>query len=210
VTGGRGDGETRRRSGEKPWRVFCAIELPSAVRSQIQRHIQQVQLAVPECQASWSRVDNIHLTLKFFGNVDQNKIVLISGAASRAVKDFVPFEISICGTGAFPKSTQPRVLWIGVDDRGGSLARLQQQFEEECAVEGFDKEERGFRPHLTIARIRKPEGARALAEANQKLGFDSMILVASELIVFRSELSPKGSKYTALSRHKMFGELAAE
>ena len=67
--------------------------------------------------------------------------------------------------------------------------------------EGFTKEERAFSPHLTIARIRKPEGARKLAEVNNSLGFEAMDLQVNELVVFRSELSSKGSKYTALSRH---------
>jgi 2'-5' RNA ligase len=185
------------------FRTFAAIELPTPVRNHIHQHISQLRAAVPECRPSWSRVENIHLTLKFFGDVEQSSIRKISDAASRAVKDFTPFEILITGSGAFPKTTQPRVLWIGVDDPSQQLSKLQQRFEHECELEGFGKEERAFRPHLTIARIRKPEGARRLAEFNKDLSFKPLPLKVGELVLFRSELSSQGSKYTALSRHTL-------
>jgi len=190
-----------------PVRTFCAIELSPAIRSRIQQHIERLRAALPESQASWARVENIHLTIKFFGNVEQEKIARIASAATRAIDNLSSFQISISGTGAFPKTSQPRVLWIGIEDHSAKLAEFHERFENECATEGFPKEGRTFRPHLTIARIRKPEGARALAELNQKLGFESMALTVNELVVFRSELSSKGSKYTVLSRHKLSDEL---
>ena len=183
------------------FRIFAAIELSADIRDRIQQHIQQLRAAVPECHPSWSRVENIHLTVKFFGDVEQSKIAQIADAASRSVMNFSSFQILINGTGAFPKPSQPRVIWIGVEDPTKQLLRLQSEFEAECAREGFTKEERAFSPHLTIARIRKPEGARKLAEVNNSLGFEAMDLQVNELVVFRSELSSKGSKYTVLSRH---------
>lgn len=191
----------------KPWRVFCAIELAADVRSRIQNHIERLREKVPACKASWSRVENIHLTVMFFGNVEPHRIASIASSAARAVNKFSAFEILIAGAGAFPKPNQPRVLWIGVDDQTGKLLELQQQFEEECMVEGFQKEDRAFRPHLTIARFRKLEGASAAAEVHQKLGFEPAPLLVNELVVFRSELNNEGSKYTILSRHKLSDKL---
>ncbi len=185
------------------FRTFCAVELTAEVRDQIQKHIERLRVEVPQSQASWSRVENIHLTLKFFGNIEQNRITSISNAAARAVNDCSPFDLLILGAGAFPKPSQPIVLWIGVQDPTDRLGNLQRRFEDECAAEGFEKENRAFRPHLTIARIRKHVGARALAEANGKLGFEAASVRVNELVVFRSELSSTGSKYTALSRHQM-------
>ena len=184
-------------------RTFAAIELPQSVRQRIGSHIDQLKTAVPEANPSWSRVENIHLTVKFFGDVEQSRIKQISDAAARAVTGLKPFDVLVTGTGAFPKPNQPRVLWIGLEDPSGLLSELHRRFEDECANQGFEKEGRLFRPHLTIARIRKPEGGRRLAEVNKELGFESMRLTVGELIVFRSELSSKGSKYTALSRHKL-------
>ncbi len=188
---------------DQPFRIFTAFELSDAIRHQIQLYLDQLRSMVPDAQPSWSRVENIHLTIKFFGDVEQNRLSLIDRAAAKTASEFHPFEFSIAGTGAFPKVSQPRVLWIGVNDRSGKLSELQASFDMNCAVEGFAKEERAFRPHLTIARIRKPFAARALAEANQQLSFNPITQLADELVVFRSELSSKGSKHTALYKHQL-------
>ncbi|HJP91053.1 MAG TPA: RNA 2',3'-cyclic phosphodiesterase [Pyrinomonadaceae bacterium] len=185
------------------WRIFCAIELPDAVREKLQDHIGQLRRQVPEVAASWSLVENIHLTLKFFGNVAVDHVAAISAAASKTVKDFSAFEIEVGGTGVFPRRSRPQVLWIGVNDPSGNLSSLQQQLENNCAAAGFPKEDRAYHPHLTIARIRKPDGARRLAETHLNMQFNSTSLKVNELIVFRSELSSKGSKYTALSHHQL-------
>ena len=196
---GRGDTET----GRDPlleWRVFCAVELPDDVRERLRDHIQRLREAVPETAASWTRVENIHLTLKFFGNIDVSRIPAISDAASRAVKEFSPFKIAVGTTGVFPKPSRAQVLWIGVSDPSASLSSLQRQLEDECAKKGFEKEGRAYRPHLTIARLRKPEGARQLADAHLQMKFEPVDVEIKELVVFRSELSSKGSKYTPISR----------
>lgn len=185
------------------WRVFCAVELPDEVRKQLQNHVRQLRDAVADVAASWTRVDNIHLTLKFFGNVDVNRIPVISDAASRAVKEFSAFEIEVGKTGVFPKASRPQVLWIGVSDPSGKLSQLQQALENEFAAEGFEKEDRAYKPHLTIARLRKPDGARRLADAHLGMEFKPVQIEVKEVVVFRSELSPKGSKYTALFRQDL-------
>lgn len=187
----------------KQWRVFCAIELPEAVRARLQDHIQQLRTNVAHAATSWSRVENIHLTLKFFGNVALDKLPAISHAAARTVTEFSSFEIAVGTTGVFPRPSRAQVLWIGVNDPSGKLSALQQRFEDECPRVTFPKENRPFRPHLTIARIRKPEGARRLADAHLSMQFEPIPVTLTELIVFRSELSSKGSKYTAISRHRL-------
>jgi 2'-5' RNA ligase len=94
------------------WRIFCAVELPDELRAQLRDHISQLRQQIPEVAASWSRVENVHLTLKFFGNVAADKISAISAAAARAVKEFAPFEIGVGGTRVFPKQSRAQVLWI--------------------------------------------------------------------------------------------------
>ena len=185
------------------WRVFCAVELPDHVRGRLREHIQGVRAAVPEAAASWTRVENIHLTLKFFGNVDVHRIPTISDAASRVAEKFSPVQIGVGTTGVFPKPSRAQVLWIGVSDPSGELSSLQRQLEDECAKKGFEKEGRAYRPHLTIARLRKSEGARQLADAHLQMKFEPIEIELNELVVFRSELSSKGSRYTAISRHKL-------
>ncbi len=187
------------------WRIFCAVELSDQVRARLQDHIQRLRKDVPDVAASWSRVENIHLTLKFFGNVALDRIDAISASASRTVEEFSSFQIGVGNTGVFPRPSRAQVLWIGVDDPSGKLLAMQKRFEDECAAEGFVKEDRAFRPHLTIARIRKPEGARRLADAHLSMQFEPILVTLTELIVFRSELSSKGSKYTAISKNRFTG-----
>ena len=182
------------------WRVFCAFELPESLRVRIKEHAERVREAVPDVAASWSQPENIHLTMKFFGSVDQAKAPAISDVLTRVAKEFSPVKIVVGGMGVFPRPSRPQVLWIGIDDHTGALAKLQKRVEDECAREGFPKEDRAFRPHLTIARIRNPHNANRLAEAHLHTEFTAIELVLNELVLFRSELSPKGSKYTPISR----------
>ena len=183
------------------WRVFCAVELPDDVRARLQEHIARLRKEFPDAAASWSRVENIHLTLKFFGNVELDRIAKISAAATRTTGQFSKFQIDVGNTGVFPRPSRAQVLWIGVNDPSGKVSALQQQFEEACAAEGFPKEDRPFRPHLTIARLRKPE--RRVADAHLQMKFEPLSVPVNEMIVFRSELSNKGSKYTAISHHAL-------
>ena len=195
----------KAQEAQKDWRVFCAVELPDEVRTRLEDHVSRLRKQLPDAAASWSRVENIHLTLKFFGNVAVDRIQKISQAAERAVKQISAFEIGVGETGVFPRASRPQVLWIGVSDPSGQLTALQDSFENECAAEGFPKENRAYRPHLTIARLRKPEGARRLAEAHLAMQFEPVEVKVKELVVFRSELSPKGSKYTVISAADLRG-----
>jgi 2'-5' RNA ligase len=183
------------------WRIFCAIELPEAVRGLMLRHIACLKQAVPDARASWARETNLHLTLKFLGEIPQTVVPDFSNAVSRAVVGMKSCPIRFEATGAFPTRGQPRVLWIGTNDYSGRLAELHAKVEEESALAGFAKEPRPFHPHLTIARLRNPQYARALATAHKQMKFEPVEMVIQELVVIRSELSSEGSRYTVASRH---------
>jgi 2'-5' RNA ligase len=183
--------------------MFCAFELSEGLRSRIGEHIAGLRDAVPEAGASWSRPENIHLTVKFFGNVDPAKVPVISSAAARVAKEFSSIQLEVGGTGVFPRPSRPQVLWVGVNDPSDALSNLQKRLEDEFAREGFPKEDHAFRPHLTIARIRKPHHAARLAQTHLEMNFTITDVTLSELILFRSELSSKGSQYTAISRHRL-------
>lgn len=185
------------------WRTFCAIELSHEVQERLAEHALKLRKNNPAVSASWSKPENIHLTLKFFGNVPTQNVTRISSAASRVASEFSSFKIRIGGNGVFPRRSRPQVLWIGVEDSSGRLSDLQQRLEEEFAREGFPKEDRGYRPHLTIARLRRPEDARQLAEAHIQTKFDFVEVPVNEFVLFRSQLSPKGSIYTVISKHEL-------
>ena len=183
-------------------RVFCAVELTSEVRARAASHAAHLRDHVPEARASFPRAENLHLTLKFLGEIAPSRIEALSNAASRAAQDVQPFNLTIEGAGAFPPRGIPRVLWLGIKDSSGELARLQSRLEDECSTEGFAREERPFHPHLTLARIRATQGARELARLHQETGFAAIEFPVTDLVVMRSELGPGGSRYTEISRHQ--------
>ncbi len=164
-------------------------------------HIEKLRAEVPEVRASWSRESNIHLTLKFLGETPQRLVEKFDSAISRAVNGITPFPILISGSGVFPRPRDPRVLWIGISDTAGQLSKLHSQLETECELEGFAKEARPFHPHLTLARIRAREGAREIARAHEDLKFAPEEITVNEVLLIRSELTSKGSRYSTISKH---------
>ena len=188
---------------QEQWRVFCAIDLPRVICEKVMAHSRRLREAVPEAQASWSRMDNVHLTLKFLGEIPQSQVKLLSIAAAEASTGHGTFQLSVQRCGVFPTHGEPRVLWIGIEDLKGRLAELFSRLEDQCAKAGFPREPRPFHPHLTLARLRRPQHARALASAHKTTEFEPAEIVVSELLVIRSELSSEGSKYSVISRHAL-------
>jgi RNA 2',3'-cyclic 3'-phosphodiesterase len=198
------------------YRTFIAIELPPAVRAKLIEHVARLRRELPDARASWSREHNLHLTLKFLGNVPVSEIAKLSDAVERAVSRVRPFELTVSGCGVFPPKGRPNVLWIGVSEPpvlredipselqdAGELRLLHEQVENECSKLGFPREQRAFHPHLTVARLRKTGGERRLGNAHKTLAFPSATFPVSEVVVFKSELLREGSKHTAISRHSL-------
>ncbi len=197
------------------WRVFCAIELPEPARELLAQHIASLRRAVPDARASWSRPENIHLTLKFLGEVQITRVKSFNDAVGRVGNAFAPFTLGIGEPGSFPPHGAPRVMWIGVRDFSGKLADLHARLEDESEKVGFEKETRSFHPHLTLARFREhrhrtnqsraeeSQLARALVSAHKAMELPTMEVTVAELLVIRSELGPGGSKYTIVSRHPL-------
>lgn len=199
--------KNRGERGEARWRVFCAVELSPEARARAARHAARLREQFPTARASWPRAENLHLTLKFIGETAIARVEELSGAAGRAAAGAQPFNLVIEGAGAFPPRGNPRVLWLGVNDSSGSLARLQSGLEDECAASGFKREERPFHPHLTLARVRAPQGTRELSRLHEETGFEAIEFPVNELIVMRSELGRGGSRYTEISRHSLKTEI---
>lgn len=200
------------------FRTFIAIELPPDVRARVLQHINSLRRQQPDVRASFSRENNLHLTLRFLGNVPVADIPKVSDAVERATKTVSSFQLTLSGCGTFPPHGRPSVLWIGAGSEGilaASLTRLAPvsvpanldslytSIEKELAEAGFPRESRPFHPHLTIARLRHAQGARPLAELHHNLGFTPIAFDVSEVVVFRSELLKEGSKHSAIARHKL-------
>ncbi|HYN84249.1 MAG TPA: RNA 2',3'-cyclic phosphodiesterase [Pyrinomonadaceae bacterium] len=184
-------------------RVFCAVELPEDVRRAAAGHVARLRAEFPQLKVGWEREEKLHLTLKFLGEIEEARVERLSRAAGEAAAAARAFEISIEGTGLVPPRGAPRVLWLGVRDETRGLALLNERLEDACAAEGFARETRDFRPHLTVARLRTPEGVRPLASLHAATEFAARPFEVRELVVMQSQLGPGGSRYTALSRHAL-------
>lgn len=178
-------------------RLFVAIELSEEIRealAQIEAHLKYSGTDV-----KWVNKDNIHLTLKFLGEVSEEKAKEISAILDGIAKTTKPFEISLNGIGAFPKIEYPRVIWVGLDRGVAESSRLAGRIDEELSKVGFEKESRPFAAHLTIGRVRSPKNKEKLRE---KLTNCQLLTVNCQLIsslaLFQSTLTPKGPIYTKL------------
>jgi len=192
-------------------RIFCAVELPDDVRARVAAHIARLRAAAADLplKISWERVEKLHLTLKFLGEIEAERREALRRAAERAAGGVERFEARLRDGGAFPPRGNPRVLWLGLDDETQAIARLQERLEAECARENFPREARPFHPHITIARIRIPAAASArhLAKLHGEMKFEPPASFnVNDLVVMRSELGAGGSRYTPLSRHELKAE----
>ena len=186
-------------------RTFVCIEIPERVRERIAE--LQRGLSRTDAQVSWTRPSNIHLTLKFLGDVTRPRIERVTRAVELAASSLAPFEVEVGGTGCFPSPRSPRVLWIGLTGLPDLLKQLHAKIEDELYDEGFPRESKRFSPHLTIGRLRvarcpfpgsgnASRNASRLAEELLATGFEPEKFLAREVIVMRSELKPTGSVYT--------------
>lgn len=183
------------------WRVFCAVLLPDELRARIASHIARLREAAPDAPASWEKPENLHLTLKFIGEIKEERVIELSEAAERVANECKPFDLLVGETGAFHTRGKPRVLWIGVEDESGELARMHKSLESECATLGYAPETRPYHPHLTVARLNAPESAKALAALHRDMEFARESFRVEEVVVMRSETGPGGSRYTLVSCH---------
>src|SRR5438874_11926278 len=106
------------------YRTFVAIEIPPDIRQRIKEHIDQLRAAFPDVRASWTRENNLHLTLKFLGNVPVAHIPALSTAVAEAAHEIDPFDLVISGCGTFPPHGRPKVLWIGCASMGPQASSL--------------------------------------------------------------------------------------
>ena len=183
----------------EPIRSFIAIELPEAVLAALK--MIQDGLKSTALKAKWIRPENIHLTLKFLGNVDPGDLTKIAAAMVNAVKDQRPFSLVAKGVGVFPGIRGPRVVWVGLSGQSDSLKALQSALDANLADIGYPKETRPFKGHLTIGRIKHAPSPKAVAEILQAHAeFISDEFHVAQIGLFKSELKPAGAVYSKLEQ----------
>jgi len=194
-------------------RIFIGIDLDLDVRGRISRFLEGVQGFAPE--AKWVRPESLHITLKFIGEQTPEQVEAIAERLRRI--EGSAFEIRCAGYGFFPTAKAPRVFWIR-SQAGPELSELAERIDVAVAELGIPREDRPFSPHLTLARAggrsgspkwRKGDGPNATFAVLEKrlsaMGeLDFGTITAHEFILYQSQLSPKGSKYTKLQQFPLW------
>jgi len=177
-------------------RAFVAVRIDPGVAQRICEAQSQLEKSLRGIR--WVKRENLHLTLKFLGDIGDDKLVAIAGALERLAHSQARFSFASRGLGVFPDIKRARVLWVGLE--GEPLARLAKAVEEAIEPIGFARERQGFKPHLTIGRWRtfdgRPELLRQEIERWHKHDFGASR--ADEVIFFQSVLKSEGAAYTPL------------
>jgi RNA 2',3'-cyclic 3'-phosphodiesterase len=172
-------------------RLFVAIEIEPEIRGRIIDFVEQVKPMLAD--ARWVPPEGLHITLKFLGNVADERSESIEQAL-RTVQAPSVF-LSVRSIGFFPNPRSPRVLWTGIE-AGPELTTLAQRVDEALAPVGFEREKRAFNPHVTIARFKDSRRKVDVSPIGQKPSFGTM--TATEFHLYESKLSPQGSRHSKL------------
>lgn len=175
-------------------RTFVAMEIPRMIElSNLLEGLRRSgsKLSVP-------KDENIHVTLKFIGDVREDEASRILGGVAEVATDCTAFDAKVVGTGAFPAERNPRVLWVGIED-GGSMSKIADAIDERLSRMGFERERRAFTPHVTVARVKSPSGldrAMSVLRGYDKTDFGSFVV--ADIRLKKSTLTPNGSIYEDL------------
>lgn len=185
-------------------RTFIAIDLPPGVREKIETFERELKKA--DAAVSWVKPDRIHLTLKFLGDVPEERVPEIQAALEDVARASHAFRLKAAGCGAFPTLKQMRVVWTGIKGDQEALAKLARRVEEAMSPLGFEPEDRPFRPHLTLGRVKGKSRLRVLQEMLlENQGFEAEDFDVAEVVLYKSDLRPDGARYTPLFRAAFAG-----
>lgn len=184
-------------------RTFIAIELDGPTKTKLTDLQKRLKVEMPERAIRWVRAEGIHLTLKFLGDVPVTRIERIAEELKEACRGFAPFGLKYGGLGCFPNPRRPRVVWVGIEEETGTLARLQRAIEKRLAPLGYPPEKRPFNPHLTLGRVRSRVRSGELRRVGELIEAADIGLVsemeARAVGLIRSDLGPSGAVYTPLA-----------
>jgi 2'-5' RNA ligase len=182
-------------------RSFIALDLSPEILGRLDAIIQQMSQRLPDSIVRWTPARNIHLTLKFLGEVAERNLDGLFEIVRRAAEQQPVMQLRVSSLGAFPSLNRPRVLWVGVQ-APDELAALQRSIDIETARMGYPGEEREFSPHLTLGRISRNASPEEARQAGSLLGSlqvgDLGICNIAQVHFYRSDLNPGGARYTRL------------
>jgi RNA 2',3'-cyclic 3'-phosphodiesterase len=180
-------------------RTFIAVDVGQLICDRLVA--LQDKLGQAGTEVKWVEQANLHVTLLFLGEVEDRQVAKICGMVAETAATHESFRLSVEGAGCFPTPRRPRILWAGVGTGADALVALHDDLEKPLTTLGYRREERRYKPHVTLGRVRSAAPAdglaRALAEQAKWKGGETLV---KELHVMSSELTPRGPTYTILSR----------
>ncbi len=179
-------------------RSFICLEISDGARREIGRVVSELRRRPADI--SWVRPESIHLTLKFLGDIDSSLISTLASLLEDVASRIEPFTLRLGGGGAFPNTKGPRVLWVGVEGDLETLNELRSLVEGQSKEHGFLPEAKPFRPHVTIGRVRRPQGSGDVARLLTEASLNAPPFQISEIILMMSELAPGGAFHTPMAR----------
>lgn len=176
-------------------RLFIGIGIPDSAKD----HLQEIQRTGSKRieRARWVDKVNLHLTLQFLGNCEEDLIPEIAGGMKEAVKSSAAFDFTLGGLGAFPNPRKARVFWMGVSQGEEEIGSLQKSVEKELVPLGFLPEKRRFHAHITLARLKMIQDVTKVIEDTQDFRYSDAIKVG-KITLFESQLKRSGAVYTVL------------
>lgn len=180
-------------------RAFLALELSPPTRAALAEAIRL--LSTETIHVKWVDPHQTHMTLKFFADLLPARQEDLARAMAEVARTTRPFSYDVRGLGFFASGEKLRVLWCGVQDGAGSLTALQRRIDDVLARKGFPREEKPFKPHLTLGRLREPSREPQLVQAiKARPGFEAGTERPAHLVLFSSTLTPQGPIYKMLAR----------
>lgn len=177
-------------------RAFIAVDLSGEIKDRLAK--VQAGLEASRADVKWVEPENIHLTLKFLGEISEDQAIKVKQILDGVASGFKPFEITLSGIGAFPKLDYPRVIWIGIEKGKAESEEIAKKLEEELLAAGFPKDARPFSAHITIGRVRSAKNKEALKEAVSSTSPQPIAQKVSSVILYQSTITSKGPIYTPL------------
>ncbi|MBD3425853.1 MAG: RNA 2',3'-cyclic phosphodiesterase [Candidatus Omnitrophica bacterium] len=187
----------------KKVRSFIAIELSEQARLELARVADTLKSS--GAAVKWVKPESVHLTLKFLGEVEEDRLVRVAEKLKDIAKGTSPFEFVLEKIGVFPKWEYAKVLWIGLAGGSDEVKEIVSRAERVLQKEGFDKEKRAYTPHLTLGRIRSAKRKKELRELTEKTRVNPVPSRVSRIILFKSELTPEGAVYTEMASAELAG-----
>ena len=190
-------------------RAFIALDIPGEIQECLTTVSNQLKEEIGEVPIRWVDTENIHLTLKFLGDVSLNNLEVLQESIRAEAYACKPLVFSVGRVGAFPKIRNPRVIWVGVE-APAEMLDLQRGIDVQMTRIGYAPDRRPFSPHLTLGRVSRNAKAaeiRKIGEvlSNSKIGFLGVGRV-NAVHLYRSDLKPDGAVYTKLYSARFEGE----